>query len=48
MSCFNGNGLDATLRSLAITDVIVAGVGRTWRWNTPYATLLTSDTDPIS
>lgn len=26
MSCFNGNGLDATLRSLAITDVIVAGV----------------------
>jgi nicotinamidase-related amidase len=26
MSCFNGNGLDAMLRSLAITDVIVAGV----------------------
>jgi nicotinamidase-related amidase len=26
MSCFNGNGLDAMLRSLAVTDVIVAGV----------------------
>jgi nicotinamidase-related amidase len=26
MSCFNGNGLDAMLRSLAITDVVVAGV----------------------
>jgi nicotinamidase-related amidase len=26
MSCFNGNGLDAMLRSLAVTDVIVTGV----------------------
>ena len=26
MSCFNGNGLDAMLRSLAVTDVVAAGV----------------------
>jgi nicotinamidase-related amidase len=26
MSCFNGNGLDAMLRSLGVSDVIVAGV----------------------
>lgn len=26
MSCFNGNGLDAMLRNLGVTDVIVAGV----------------------
>jgi nicotinamidase-related amidase len=26
MSCFNGSGLDAMLRNLAVTDVIVAGV----------------------
>jgi nicotinamidase-related amidase len=48
MSCFNGNGLDAMLRSLAITDVIVAGVWTNMAVEHTVRDAADSDTDPIS